>query len=47
MTAAPKQVELAALFTTCERTVLVEPLLVASPPYTALMLCVPTLRLLV
>src|SRR5256885_417040 len=39
-------VELGALFTTCEKAVLVEPLLVASPLYTALMVCVPTLRLL-
>ena len=40
-------VVLVALLTTCEKFVLVEPLLVASPLYTALMLCVPTLRLLV
>jgi hypothetical protein len=35
------------LLTTCENVVLVEPLFVASPLYTALMLWVPTLRLLV
>src|SRR5213593_2808027 len=40
-------VVLVALLTTCEKVVLVEPLLVASPLYTALMLCVATLRLLV
>jgi len=38
---------LVALLTTCEKFVLVEALFVASPLYTALMLCVPTLRLLV
>ena len=38
---------LVALFTTCEKVVLVEPLFDASPLYTALMLCVPTLWLLV
>src|SRR6266446_6482980 len=35
------------LLTTCEKFVLVEPLFVASPLYTALMLWVPTVRLLV
>ena len=35
------------LLTTCEKIVLVEPLLVASPLYTAVMLWVPTARLLV
>jgi len=40
-------VVLVALLTTCDKVVLVEPLLVASPLYTALMLCVATLRLLV
>src|SRR5437867_709622 len=40
-------VVLVALLTACDKVVLVEPLLVASPLYTALMLCVPTLRLLV
>jgi hypothetical protein len=34
------------LLTTCEKIVLVEPLLVASPLYTAVMLWVPTARLL-
>ena len=33
--------------TTCDSATLVEPLLVASPLYTAVMLCVPTARLLV
>jgi hypothetical protein len=40
-------VVLVALLTTCEKFVLVEPLFVASPLYTALMLWVPTVRLLV
>ena len=40
-------VVLVVLLTTCKKVVLVEPLLVASPLYTALMLCVATLRLLV
>ena len=38
-------VVLVGLLTTCEKFVLVEPLLVASPLYTALMLCVAMLRL--
>jgi hypothetical protein len=38
---------LVALLTTCDKLVLVEPLLVASPLYTALMLWLPTARLLV
>jgi hypothetical protein len=40
-------VVLVALLTTCEKLGLVEPLLVALPLYTALMLCVAMLRLLV
>jgi len=40
-------VVLVALLTTCEKVGLVEPLFVALPLYTALMLCVATLRLLV
>src|SRR5438046_381504 len=38
---------LVAFLITCEKFVLIEALFVASPLYTALMLCVPTLRLLV
>ncbi len=38
---------LVALFTVCVSVLLVEPLLLASPPYVATMLCVPALRPLV